>query len=125
MATKGLGYNTPKFPVLRAGGLLNELHSETLNKAVEVSEAKIQERSRRRGRFSGSHFPCRKKSPNLGRDSISCCRKIGEEFSAVPEKFSSKEFRTATAFSSFLFQESVCAGLPYINGPGPNFANFP
>ena len=71
MATKGLGYSTPKFPVLRAGGLLNELHSDTLKKAVAVSEEKIQERSRRRGRFSSSHFPCqKKKNLNLGRDRI-------------------------------------------------------
>ena len=44
---------------------------------------------------------------NLGRDSISCCRTISEEFSSqqrrnLPENFSSKEFWTATAFSSFL-----------------------
>ena len=46
------------------------------------------------------------KCPNLGRDSISCCRKIGEEFSSsvkiCRKTFPSKEFRTATAFSSFL-----------------------
>ena len=36
------------------------LVSEKLKKAVAVSEEKIQERSRRRGRFSSSHFPCRK-----------------------------------------------------------------
>ena len=32
---------------------------EKLKKAAAVSEEKIQERSRRRGRFSSSHFPCR------------------------------------------------------------------
>ena len=58
--------------------------SEELKKAVAVSEEKIQQRSRRRGRFSSSCFPCRK-VPNLGRDSISCCRKIGEEFSSSVE----------------------------------------
>ena len=43
-----------------------------------------------------------RKRPNLGRDSISCFRKIGESFSSsVPENPSSKEFRTATASSSF------------------------
>ena len=42
------------------------------------------------------------KCPNLGRDSISCCRKIGEEFRKLPVNLSSKEFRTATTFSSFL-----------------------
>ena len=61
------------------------LDSEELKKAVAVSEEKIQQRSRRRGRFSSSRFPCRKKCPNLGRDSISCCRKIGEEFSSSVE----------------------------------------
>ena len=44
--------------------------------------------------------------PNLGSDSILCCRKIGEEFSSSVETcrkfFFSKEIRTATAFSSFL-----------------------
>ena len=54
--------------------------SGKLKKAVAVSEEKIQERSRRRVRFSSSHFPCRK----------------------MPGNFSSKEFRTPTAFSSFL-----------------------
>ena len=34
--------------------------SGELRKAVAVSEEKIQQRSRRRGRFSSSHFPCRK-----------------------------------------------------------------
>ena len=34
--------------------------SEELKKAVAVSEEKIQQRSRRRGQFSSSHFPCRK-----------------------------------------------------------------
>ena len=34
--------------------------SEELKKAVAVSEEKIQHRSRRRGRFSGSRFPCRR-----------------------------------------------------------------
>ena len=79
--------------------------SEELEKAVAVSEEKIQQRSRRRSQSSSSRFPCRK-CPNLGRDSILCCRKIGEEFSSSveiwPKPFFSKEFRTATAFSSFL-----------------------
>ena len=46
------------------------------------------------------------KCPNLCRDGISCCRKIGESFSSsvenLPENLSSMEFRTATAFSSVL-----------------------
>ena len=36
------------------------LDSEELKKAVAVSEEKIQQRSRRRGQFSSSRFPCRK-----------------------------------------------------------------
>ena len=36
------------------------LRSGELKKAVAVSEEKIQQRSRRRGRFSSSHCPCRK-----------------------------------------------------------------
>ena len=36
------------------------LSSGELKKAVAVSEEKIQQHSRRRGRFSSSHFPCRK-----------------------------------------------------------------
>ena len=32
---------------------------QKLKKAVAVSEAKIQQRSRRQGQFSSSHFPCR------------------------------------------------------------------
>ena len=46
------------------------------------------------------------KCPNLGRDSIACCRKMRESFSSSVEicrkTLSSKEFLTATAFSSFL-----------------------
>ena len=34
--------------------------TEELKKAVAVSEEKIQQRSRRRGQFSSSRFPCRK-----------------------------------------------------------------
>ena len=50
--------------------------SEKLKKAVTVavSEEKIQERSRRQGRFS--HNLLDGKCPNLGRDSILCCRNI-------------------------------------------------
>ena len=36
------------------------LLSEGLKKAVAVSKEKIQQRSRRRGQFSSSRFPCRK-----------------------------------------------------------------
>ena len=36
------------------------LRTEELKKAVAVSEEKIQQRSRRRGQFSSSRFPCRK-----------------------------------------------------------------
>ena len=44
------------------------------------------------------------KCPNLGRDGILCCRKRRsfQQRRNLPESFSSSEFRTATAFSSFL-----------------------
>ena len=61
-----------------------DIYQKKVKKDVAVSEAKIQERSRRRGRLSSSHFLAGKCS-NLGRDSISCCRKIGEEFSSSVE----------------------------------------
>ena len=51
---------------------------------MAVSEEKIQERSRRRGRFPASIL-LTGKCPNLGRDSISCWPKIGEEFSSSVE----------------------------------------
>ena len=35
-------------------------NSEELKKAVAVSEEKIKQRSRRRGQFSSSRFPCQK-----------------------------------------------------------------
>ena len=55
-------------------------HSERLKKAVVVSEEKFQERSRGRADFPATIFLVRK-CPNLGRDGIQRCRKIGEEFS--------------------------------------------
>ena len=79
--------------------------SEELKKAVAVSEEKIQQRSRRCCQFSSSRFPCRKVlkpwqgwhfvlPENRGR--------IFQQRRNLPENLSSKEFRTATAFSSFL-----------------------
>ena len=55
--------------------------SEKLKKAVAVSEERIQERPRRQGRLSSSYFLAGKR-PNLCRDSMSCCRRIGEDFSS-------------------------------------------
>ena len=66
---------------------------------MAVSEEKIQQRSRRRGQFSSSRSPCRKvpkpcQPENRGR--------IFQQVRNLPENLSSKELRTATAFSSFL-----------------------
>ena len=74
-------------------------------KAMAVLEEKIQEHSRERGRFSSSHCPCRKVPKpwqgwhlvlpeNPGRISSSIENLTGHA--------SSKEFRTAAAFSCFL-----------------------
>ena len=93
------------FWALRLDRKYTTLDSEELKKAVAVSEEKVQQRSRRCGQFPTAVFLAGE-CPNLGRDSILCCRKIGGEFSRqrrnLPENLSSKEFRTATAFSSFL-----------------------
>ena len=53
-----------------------------LKKAVAVSEEKIQPNGA--ASFPAAVFLAGK-CPNLGRDSISCCRKIGEEFSSSVE----------------------------------------
>ena len=62
---------------------------------MAVSEEKIQQRSRRRSQFPAAVFLAGK-CPNLGRDSMSCCRKIGEEFSSsveiCPKTFPAKNF---------------------------------
>ena len=79
--------------------------SEKLKKAVAVSEEKIQQRSRRRGRFSSSHFRCRKvPKPWQGWHFLLPENRgiIFQQRRNLPENLSSKEFRTATAFSSFL-----------------------
>ena len=78
-------------------------------------------RSRRRKSSSvpegGADFPAAiflaGKSPNLGRDSISSCRKSGKNFPAASKfagKFSSNEFWAATAFSSFLSTLRIFSG---------------
>ena len=51
--------------------------SEELKKAVAVSEENVQQRSRRRGQLA---VFLAGKCPNLGRGSISRCRRIGESF---------------------------------------------
>ena len=57
------------------------------------------------------------KCPNLGRDSIWCCRKIGEESSSSVEICrktpSCKEFWTAATFSRFLIQEEAIRVVKY------------
>ena len=62
-------YRTPKVP--QSSG--KPLGARTcllirLKKAVAVSDKKIQERSRRQGRFSSSHFPCREMPKPWQRD---------------------------------------------------------
>ena len=72
---------------------------------MAVSEEKIQERSRRRARFSSSHFPCRETpKPWQGYHFVLPENRwrIFQQRQILPENFSSKEFRTGTAFSSFL-----------------------
>ena len=68
-----------------------------------------QRRKSRSAPEGGAGFPAAiflaGKCPNHGRGSMSCCRKIGKFFQQrrnLPENFSSKEFLTATAFSSSL-----------------------
>ena len=72
---------------------------------MAVSQEKIQERSRRQADFPAAIFLAGK-CPNLWRDSISCCRKIGEEFSSSVEicrkTFPARNFGQPKAFSSFL-----------------------
>ena len=83
-------------------------------------EEKIQQRSRRRGQFSSSRFPCRK-MPSAG-ISFRAAGKSVKNFPAASKfagNFSSKEFRTATAFSSVL----NCGGSQTLLGiafPGPS-----
>ena len=92
-----------------------EPHEALVRKRAEYQKnSRRLWRSRRRKSSSipagAANFPAAiflaGKFPNLGRDSISCCRKIGEEFSSSVEicrkTFPASEFRTATAFSSFL-----------------------
>ena len=91
--------------IRKSPGIRNAFISEKFKKAVAVSEEKIQEHWWRRGRFSSGHFPCRKMPKPLQGQHIVCRRKVGAEFSSSVEicwKISSKEFWTATAFSSLL-----------------------
>ena len=67
--------------------------SEELKKAVAVSEEKIQQRSEGAANFPAAVFPGGK-GPNLGRDSISCCRKnrgrIFQQHRNLPENLSAR-----------------------------------
>ena len=47
-----------------------------------------------------------RKRPNLGRDSILCCRKIGEEFSSSVSKFAGKFFQQRISDSHSLLEFS-------------------
>ena len=81
------------------------IQSEELKKAVAVTEEKIQQRSCRRGQLSSSRFLAGK-CPNLGRDSISRCQKIGEEFSSSVKKFAGKPFQQGISDSHSLLELS-------------------
>ena len=59
--------------------------SEELKKAVATSEEKIQQRSRRRGQFSSSHFSLPESAQTLAGIAFLRCRKIGESFSSSVE----------------------------------------
>ena len=92
--------------------------AETGKEARSISQKNSRRRWRSQRRKSSSvpagaaNFPVAAflagKCPNLGRDSILRCRKIGgiifQQRRNLPENLSSREFRTATAFSSFLNQ---------------------
>ena len=71
------------------------LISEKLKKAVAVSEEKIQERSRRRGRFSSSHFSLPENAQTLA----------GIAFQAAGK--SVKNFPAASKFAGKLFQQGI------------------
>ena len=90
---------------------------KTQLKAVAARDEKIQQRSRRRGRLSSSHFIAGK-CPNLGRDSISCCRKIGNAFPAA-STFARKPFQQGISDSHNLLKFSkkcVCVSMCHPKG---------
>ena len=101
--TTGYMLHPPMGPPPGSLGSLSVLqeHSRRLWRSQRRKSRSV---SRRQGRCSAAIFLAGK-CPNLGRDSILCCRKIGEEFPAA-SKFAGKLFQqgfwTATAFSSFL-----------------------
>ena len=72
---------------------------------MAVSEEKIQQCSRRCGQFSSSRFPCRKVPKPWQGQHLALPENRGIIFQqrrTLPENLSSSEFRTATAFLSFL-----------------------
>ena len=76
-----------------------------LRKAVVVAEANIQERVPEGGPDFPAAIFLAGKSPNPGRDSISCCRKIGEEFSSSVEIYQ-KTFQQGISDSHSLLEFS-------------------
>ena len=80
----------------------------------DPAEEKLQERSRRWGEFSSSHFPCRK-CLNLDGDSILCCRQMGEELSSSAEICSGKLFQQIISDSHSLLELSDVYGLVAFN----------
>ena len=85
--------------------LFSESIIQKLKKAVAVSEENIQQHSRRRGQFSSSRVPCRKVPKPWQGLHFALPENQGIIFQQrrnLPENLSSKEFLTATAFSSSL-----------------------
>ena len=79
--------------------------SEELKKAVAVSEEKIQQRSRRRGQFSSSRFPCRKVPQTFAGIAFRAAGKSGNHFPAA-SKFAGKPFQQGISDSHSLLEFS-------------------
>ena len=99
-------------------------NSEKLKKAVAVSEEKIQERSRRRGRFSSCHFPCRKNAQTLAGIASRAAGKLVNNFPGA-SKFTRKLFQLRISdshnlleFSEQLFSTHLDA-IPVAISPAP------
>ena len=100
------------------------LKSEELKKAVAASEETIQQHSRRRGQFFRQPFSLPESAQTLAGIAFRAARKSVRNFPAAlkfAENFSSKEFRTATDFSSYLIKSArfMVGSMPEIrNGLG-------
>ena len=74
------------------------------------SEKRSHRRKSRSVPKGGADFPAAiflsRKCPNLGRDRISCCRKIGEKFFPAASKFAGKPFQQRISGSHSLLELS-------------------